>query len=54
MEKQSPRLLDQVRDKIRMMHYSIRTEETYVYWIKYFIFYNSKLKRPLLPEDPAA
>ena len=28
------RLLDQVRDAIRLKHYSIRTEETYVAWIK--------------------
>ena len=27
------RLLDQVRDRIRVKHYSIRTEQTYVDWI---------------------
>lgn len=32
-----PRLLDQVRAAIRTRHYSIRTEQTYVYWIKFFI-----------------
>ncbi|WP_089729974.1 phage integrase N-terminal SAM-like domain-containing protein [Candidatus Thiosymbion oneisti] len=36
-----PRLLDQVRDKIRFKHYSIRTEEAYVGWIKRFILYIS-------------
>jgi hypothetical protein len=30
---QSPRLLDQVRGKIRLKHYSIRTEQAYVDWI---------------------
>ena len=29
-----PRLLDEIRDSIRVRHYSIRTEEAYVRWIK--------------------
>ncbi len=29
-EKQPPKLLDQVRDRIRVKHYSLRTEDTYV------------------------
>ena len=33
----APRLLDQVRGKIRLKHYSPRTEQTYVDWIKRFI-----------------
>jgi len=33
----SPRLLDQVRGKIRLKHYSLRTEQVYVDWIKRFI-----------------
>ena len=33
-------LLDQVRDKLRVKHYSIRTEQTYVDWIKRFIFFH--------------
>ena len=32
-----PRLLDQVRSRIRFKHYSIRTEQAYVDWIKRFI-----------------
>ena len=28
------RLLDQVRGKIRLKHYSLRTEQAYVDWIK--------------------
>ena len=31
------RLLDQVRDRIRVLHYSIRTEAVYLDWIKRFI-----------------
>jgi integron integrase len=33
----APRLLDQVRGKIRLKHYSLRTEQTYTDWIKRFI-----------------
>ncbi|MDA3896875.1 MAG: phage integrase N-terminal SAM-like domain-containing protein [Desulfobacteraceae bacterium] len=40
--KTQPRLLDQVRDAIRLKHYSIRTEETYIGWIKRFIFFHNK------------
>jgi len=35
-----PRLLDQVRDAIARRHYSRRTEETYVHWIKRFIHFH--------------
>ena len=31
------RLLDQVRERIRYLHYSIRTEEAYVHWVKAFV-----------------
>lgn len=37
-----PKLLDQLRDAVRTKHYSIRTEEAYVYWVKQFIFYHNK------------
>jgi integrase len=36
------RLLDQVREVLRLKHYSLRTEETYVGWIKRFIFFHQK------------
>jgi integron integrase len=32
-----PRLLDQVRDRLRTLHYSYRTEQTYLFWIRHFI-----------------
>jgi len=38
----TPRLLDQVRDKIRSKHYSLRTEQAYVDWIKRFIHFHGK------------
>jgi Phage integrase, N-terminal SAM-like domain len=37
-----PKLLDQVRDVIRRKHFSIRTEQTYVEWIKRYIFFHGK------------
>jgi len=33
----SIRLLDQLREQIRYLHYSLRTEEAYMSWIKNFI-----------------
>jgi integron integrase len=35
-------LLDQVRDRLRVKHYSMRTEDTYVQWIRRFIFFHGK------------
>lgn len=37
-----PRLLDQVRDRIRRKGYSIRTEKSYAHWIKRFILFHGK------------
>ena len=37
-----PKLLDQVRTAVRLRHYSLRTEEAYVGWIKRFIFFHGK------------
>ena len=39
---QPKKLLDQVSDAIRTRHYSIRTEDAYVSWIKRFILYHGK------------
>jgi integron integrase len=36
------KLLDQVREAIRTRHYSPKTEESYVHWIKRFIFFHHK------------
>jgi len=35
-------LLDQVRERVRLKHYSIRTEQAYVSWIKRFILFHQK------------
>ena len=34
---QSIRVLDQLRERIRYMHYSLSTEQVYVYWVRFFI-----------------
>ncbi|WP_425427287.1 integron integrase [Thauera linaloolentis] len=38
----APRLLDVVRDRIRLKHYSLRTEQAYVGWIRRYIIYHGK------------
>ena len=36
-----PRLLEQVRQSLRLQHYSYRTEEQYLGWIRRFIFFHT-------------
>jgi hypothetical protein len=48
-------LLDRVRDKVRLKHYSIRTETAYVDWIRRFVvFHNRRHPRELGPEHVEA
>lgn len=35
-----PKLLDRARDKIRLKHYSIRTEQPYVQWVSRYILHH--------------
>jgi len=46
-----PKLLDQVKTHMRSMHYSRRTEESYVNWIKRFILYHNKTHPEKLGKD---
>lgn len=39
---QQPRLLDRLRDRIRLKHYSIRTEHAYADWVRRFILFHGK------------
>lgn len=41
-EAKAPRLLDQVRARLRLKHYSLRTEQAYVGWIRRFILAHDK------------
>jgi hypothetical protein len=45
-EPRPPRLLDRVREKIRVRNYSPRTEQAYVGWIRRFILFHGK-RHPL-------
>jgi integron integrase len=42
MDAPPKKLLDQVRDAIRLKHYSYRTEVTYVQWIRRYILFHQK------------
>ena len=37
-----PRLLDEVRDKLRTLHYSYRTEQQYLQWVRRYILFHGK------------
>lgn len=39
---QPPKLLDSLRQRIRVLHYSIRTEQAYVDWARRFILFHGK------------
>ena len=43
MDGKTPKLLDRVRLAIRVRHYSRRTEEAYVYWIRRYIVFHGKV-----------
>jgi Phage integrase, N-terminal SAM-like domain len=47
---QPPKLLDQIRNKLRVKHYAILTEEQYLHRIKRFILFHGKRH----PKDMAA
>ena len=47
------KLLDEVRDVMRLHHYSIHTERTYCDWIKRYIRYHSMISRQDLIEGEA-
>jgi integron integrase len=46
-----PKLLEQVKTHMRSLHYSKRTEESYINWIKRFIIYNNKVHPDNLGKD---
>lgn len=49
----APRLLDQVRERIRYKHYSYRTEQAYVYWVRFFVKWH-RLRHPRDMSAPEA
>jgi hypothetical protein len=51
-KSQQPRLLDQVRQVLRLQHYSIHTERSYVDWIvRYVRFHSMRSREDLLPAE---
>jgi hypothetical protein len=42
----APRLLDALRERLRYMHYSLRTEEAYVYWVRGFVRWSDGRRHP--------
>lgn len=42
VDQRPPKLLHQVRDRLRVGHYSLRTERTYVAWIRQYILFHGK------------
>lgn len=42
MIQQPKKLLELVHDQIQLRHYSYRTEESYIHWIKEYIYYFNK------------
>ena len=50
---QPPKLLDEVRQVLRLHHYSIHTERSYVEWIKRFArFHGMRSRADLFPAEP--
>ena len=51
---QSVRLLDQVRERIRYMHYSLSSEKVYLYWVRFFIRWHDRNGTMKHPRDMGA
>ena len=50
----STRLLDQMRERIRYMHYSLSTENVYLYWVRFFIRWHGREGQMQHPRDIGA
>jgi hypothetical protein len=42
MAQKPKKLLDQVRDAVRLKHYAYRTEQSYVDWVRRYILFHNK------------
>ena len=51
---QSTRLLDQLRERIRYLHYSLSTEQVYLYWVRFFIRWSGRGGSMQHPRDIGA
>jgi len=50
----SVRLLDQLRERIRYLHYSLSTEKTYLYWVRFFVRWSTRGGPMRHPRDTGA
>ncbi|MBP7080478.1 MAG: phage integrase N-terminal SAM-like domain-containing protein [Rhodocyclaceae bacterium] len=48
---QSTRVLDQVRERIRYLHYSLSTEKRYLYWVRFFIRWHGRAGKMIHPGE---
>ena len=48
------RLLEQLRQALRYRHYSLRTEEAYTYWVRFFVRWHGRNGRMRHPREMAA
>lgn len=51
---QSKRLMEQLRDVLRYKHYSLKTEQAYCYWVRYFVRWCGRGGRVRHPRDMGA
>ena len=51
---QSARLLDQVRERVCHLHYSLSTENTYLYWVRFFVRWDGRNGTMTHPRDMGA
>ena len=47
----SVRLLDQLRERIRYLHYSLQTDNAYLYWARFFIRWHGRNGTMRHPKD---
>jgi integron integrase len=50
----STRLLDQLRERIRYLHYSLNTEKAYLHWVRFFIRWHGRIGEMRHPRDMGA
>ena len=50
----STRLLDQLRERIRYLHYSLNTEKAYLHWVRFFVRWHGRIGEMRHPRDMGA
>lgn len=51
---QSKRLLEQLREVLRYKHYSLKTEQAYLYWVRFFVRWCGRDGQMRHPRDMGA